>query len=166
MADMPGLRFRPAPGGRWMSFTVRHASIDDLDVVAPLFDAYRQFYRQPADPALARSFLLERFRNHQSVILLALAANGDGLGFVQLYPSFSSVRARRIYILNDLFVAQHARRLGVASRLLEAAAEFGRAIGAAGLSLSTALDNAPARRLYESHGWTLDTQYCTYDLAL
>jgi hypothetical protein len=33
---------------------VRQASIFDLDLIAPLFDAYRQFYRKPADPALAR----------------------------------------------------------------------------------------------------------------
>ena len=149
-----------------MTITVRYATIDDLDLIAPLFDAYRRFYGQPADLALAKTFLAERFRHHQSVILLALEANGGVLGFVQLYPGFSSVRARRTYVLNDLFVAESARRLGVASRLLEKAADFGRSIGAAALSLSTALDNAPAQRLYESHGWTRDRTFCTYELAL
>jgi ribosomal protein S18 acetylase RimI-like enzyme len=149
-----------------MTITVRHATIDQLDLVAPLFDAYRRFYGQPADLGLARNFLAERFRHHQSVILLALDANSGALGFVQLYPSFSSVRARRVYVLNDLFVAERARGLGVASQLLDKAAEFARSIGAAALSLSTALDNAPAQRLYESHGWIRDRTFCTYELAL
>jgi hypothetical protein len=39
---------------------VRRATVADLDVVAPLFDAYRQFYAQPADLGVARSFRVER----------------------------------------------------------------------------------------------------------
>ena len=61
----------------------------DLDLIVPLFDAYRQFYRQPSDPDRARRFLKERFEHNQSVIFLAFA-DGAAIGFTQLYPSFSS----------------------------------------------------------------------------
>lgn len=149
-----------------MSFQVRHATIHDLETLAPLFDAYRQFYGQPADLDLARSFLAERYQHHESVLLLALDEQGRGIGFVQLYPLFSSVRAARRYLLNDLFVQPEARRSGVAAALLQAAAAHGRAMGVAGLSLSTALDNEPAQRLYESLGWQRDRQFCEYSLAL
>jgi GNAT superfamily N-acetyltransferase len=149
-----------------MSFTIHQATIHQLDVLVPLFDGYRQFYRQPSDPARARSFLAERFAHHESVILLARDEHGVGLGFIQLFPLFSSVRAIRTYLLNDLFVSAEARRQGVAKALMLAAADHARALGAAGLSLTTALDNQPAQALYESLGWKRDQEFCEYALAL
>jgi ribosomal protein S18 acetylase RimI-like enzyme len=144
---------------------IRQAGGDDLDRIVPLFDAYRQFYKQPPDLALARSFLAERFRNNQSVIFLAVDSRGfSPLGFTQLYPSFSSGLCRPIYILNDLFVVPEARRRKVGYLLLQAAAEFGSKAGAARLTLSTALDNATAQALYEFAGWRRDTVFCVYNL--
>src|SRR5580704_7039488 len=110
---------------------VRQATILDLDLLVPLFDAYRQFYRKPSDPDLARQFLLERLQQNQSIIFLASRQDGSAIGFAQLYPSFSSASAAPILILNDLYVKPEARRIGVGSLLLSAAANFGRAAGAA-----------------------------------
>jgi GNAT superfamily N-acetyltransferase len=69
---------------------------------------------------------------------------------------FSSVRTARLWILNDLFVADDARRCGVARALLDAAAQFARDDGAAGLMLETGRDNAAARALYRAAGWQED----------
>ena len=150
-----------------MSIIVRQATIHDLDLVAPLFDAYRQFYAQPADLPLARRFLAERFQHAESVILLALnEADGEGVGFTQLYPLFSSVRATRRYLLNDLFVTPARRRFGVAAALLHAATAHARAMGVSGMSLSTANDNVAAQRLYESMGWELEQGFREYYLTL
>jgi GNAT superfamily N-acetyltransferase len=149
-----------------MSFQIRQATILDLDTLAPLFDGYRQFYGQPADLARAHDFLAERFRHHESLILLARDEHGGGLGFTQLYPLFSSVRTVRTWLLNDLFVVAAARRQGVAKALLVAAADHARSLGAASLSLSTALGNTPAQALYESLGWQRDQGFCEYGLAL
>lgn len=149
-----------------MRYGVRQASVADLDSIVPLFDSYRQFYGYPPDLALARAFLLERFERNESVIFVAEGQGGSTLGFTQLYPSFSSGLAKRIFILNDLFVAPAARRSGVGHLLLQAAADFGRAAGAARLTLSTALANAAAQGLYESAGWRRDTDFCTYTFSL
>ncbi|HEX7917505.1 GNAT family N-acetyltransferase [Rudaea sp.] len=149
-----------------MSYQVRQASIHDLDMVAPLFDAYRRFYAQPGDLDRARGFLRERFAHHESVILLASDADGSALGFTQLYPVFSSVRCVRAYLLNDLFVAPAARKHGVGAQLLTAAATFARANGAASMSLSTATDNAAAQHLYEALGWKRETGFLEYHLPL
>ena len=148
-----------------MSIQIRQATSDDLDQLTPLFNAYRQFYGQPKDLSRAQAFLAERFARNESVVLMAL----DGsrcVGFTQLYPLFSSVRTVRTYLLNDLFVAAAARRRGVAAALLHAAAEHGRAEGAASLSLSTAHDNLPAQQLYESLGWKRDEHFREYSLSL
>lgn len=149
-----------------MPFHILPATIHDLDTLVPLFDGYRQFYGKPSDPARARDFLAERLEHGESQILLARDVPGNGLGFTQLYPLFSSVRMVRTYLLNDLFVASTARRQGVASALLAAAADHARGLGAASLSLSTALDNVPAQALYEAHGWQRDRQFCEYNLTL
>jgi GNAT superfamily N-acetyltransferase len=138
-----------------MNPSIRRAGLDDLDRLAPLFDAYRRFYQQPGDLPRARDFLRERLQRDQSVILLAVR-DGALIGFTQLYPLFSSVRTARIWLLNDLYVARHARRGGVARGLLDAAAQFAREGGAAGLMLETGRDNAPARALYRAAGWSED----------
>ena len=145
---------------------VRRATVSDLDRIAPLFDAYRQFYGQAHDLILAREFLRERLEQDQSVIFLALGPAGSALGFTQLYPSFSSASAQRIFILNDLFVDPGARRSGAGRALLEAAADFGRSAGAVRLTLSTAHTNTPAQSLYEATGWLRDEMFGSYHLAL
>src|SRR5258706_3525813 len=121
--------------------TVRQATIFDLDLIAPLFDAYRQFYRKPSDLGLARRFLLERFQHNQSIILLALQQDGAAVGFTQLFPSFSSVSAARSFILNDLYVRPETRRKRDGALLLDPAASFSPAVAAVRLTLSTAVTN-------------------------
>ena len=138
-----------------MSLTIRRAGRDDVDAVVPLFDAYRLFYGQPSDPGRARAWIDERLQRDESVVLLAILDDRP-CGFTQLYPMFSSVRTARLRILNDLYVADHARRRGVARALLDAASAFARAEGAAGIMLETGRDNVAARALYRAAGWQED----------
>ena len=133
---------------------VRRAGLNHLDVVAHLFDLYRMFYGQPSDPSLARAFIRARMERDESVVLLAWR-DEQAVGFVQLYPAFSSVSAARTWILNDLLVVPEARRLGVARALLSAAADFARDDGALRLELETDHDNHGAQALYRDMGWTL-----------
>jgi GNAT superfamily N-acetyltransferase len=144
---------------------VKRAGVDDLDELASLFDGYRQFYGQRPDRAAARAFLAERLRRDESVIFIAYADEG-ALGFTQLYPSFSSVSVKRLWILNDLFVSPAARRGGVGRRLLERAREWAVETDAKGLTLTTALTNTAARSLYESCGWRLDDEFAHYQLLV
>jgi ribosomal protein S18 acetylase RimI-like enzyme len=145
--------------------SIRRAGPRDLDALAVLFDAYRGFYGQPSDVARARDWLRTRMRVGESVVLVA-ERGGTLVGFTQLYPMFSSVRTARTWILNDLFVAEGARRGGVARALLDAATAFARAEGAAGISLETTRDNAAARALYRAAGWREDdTQWYSLPLA-
>jgi ribosomal protein S18 acetylase RimI-like enzyme len=72
----------------------------------------------------------------------------------------------RIYVLNDLYVDREARRTGAARALLDAAEAFARADGAAGLTLSTRVENRPAQALYEAMGWVRETRFYDYALRL
>ena len=134
---------------------------EDVDEVAPLFDAYRQFYRQPSDPALARQFLSDRLQREESTIYV-VRSEGRAIGFTQLYPMFSSTACTPLWVLNDLYVVPEERGRGVASLLLERAKSLARETGASGVLLDTALDN-PAQHLYEAHGWQQDRAFLHYE---
>lgn len=123
-----------------------------LDQLAPLFDGYRLFYEQKSDLAAARNFLEERLKLGESVLFMA-KMGGEPAGFVQLYPTFSSVSMERSWILNDLFVASTFRKNGVGEGLLRRAQQFVADQKHKGLLLETAADNFAGQRLYEKLGW-------------
>ncbi|MER3547275.1 MAG: GNAT family N-acetyltransferase [Rhodanobacteraceae bacterium] len=148
------------------SRSVTQATLDDLDVLTLLFDGYRAFYKRPSDLAAAREFLRERLALRESVIFIARGASGEALGFTQLYPCFSSVSARRLWILNDLFVTDAARGGGVARALMQAARKHALQTDALRLTLQTAHDNAPAQALYESLGYVRSEGMYEYSLEL
>lgn len=166
---------RPRPGPRRAPATptadpgrgevrIREAGVADADQVAPLFDAYRQFYEQPADLTAAKQFLSRVLSRKESRVLVAERAH-QAVGFVQLYPLYSSISLGPIYVLNDLFVEPSSRRHRVGASLLRASRELGESAGAHYLELSTAVDN-PAQRLYEGMGWSLDREFLHYELTL
>ena len=139
-----------------MTVSYRRAGLSDLDRVAPLFDAYRGFYGQPSDLPRARRWLEERLSRGEAHVILAERDGHVPVGFTLLYPSFSSVSTASTMVLNDLFVAESARRGGVATGLLNAALATARELGALRVSLETARDNAPAQAVYRKAGWTAD----------
>lgn len=140
---------------------VRNYAPADLDPLADLFDAYRQFSGQPADVAAGRAFLLLRIQRAESVLLMA-EHGGDLIGFTQLYPTFSSVLLRRVFIVNDLFVAPQARRQGAGSALLQAAARYAQDAGAIRISASTAAGNTSTQALNERNGFARDECFLVY----
>jgi GNAT superfamily N-acetyltransferase len=120
--------------------TVRTATLEDLEEVTGLFDGYRVFYKQTSDRERARRFIRNRLEQKDSVIFLAVLEE-RAVGFVQMYPSFSSVATARIWILNDLYVYPEARRRGVGKALVGHAVHWGRRQKAFKLVLETAVDN-------------------------
>lgn len=148
------------------SIQISRAGAADLADLARLFDAYRMFYGQPSEPTKASAFVSDRLSQEDSVILLARDEDGSALGFTQLYPTFSSIACRRAFVLNDLYIHEAARGRGVARALLVAARAHAVGVGAAYISLETAVDNARAQALYESFGFRRDTQFLTYALSL
>ena len=142
--------------------TVRQAHVQDVEAITPLFDAYRQFYEQPADASGTAEFIRARLRHGESIIFLASTADGH-VGFCQLYPSFCSVIAQRIGVLYDLFVSPAARQGGTGRALIQAAEHYAQAVGWARLDLTTAKTNTQAQALYESQGWMRDEIFYAYN---
>src|SRR5215467_5646067 len=95
----------------------------DVEAAAPLFDAYRQFYKKPRNEEAARRFLFARLSKGESVMFLAWRGE-TAIGFVHLYPVFSSTNLTRQWILNDLYVDPESRKRGVAHALMSRAHQF------------------------------------------
>jgi ribosomal protein S18 acetylase RimI-like enzyme len=131
------------------------AQIKNLEDLAPLFDDYRVFYKQDSDIEAAKSFLLNRLKQKDSVIYLAYI-NDKAVGFTQLYPLFSSVSMQPMYVLNDLFVDSNYRRKGIGEALINKAKAFSKEKQLKGLAIQTAYNN-PAQHLYERVGFKKDT---------
>lgn len=139
---------------------VKEITIDELELVLPLFDAYRVFYGQESDITSAEKFLKERFNNNENVIFVAFV-EGKAAGFTQLYTTFSSVSMEPMYILNDLYVDPAFRNKGIGEALLNESKELCKSKNFKGVGLETALDN-PAQKLYERLGWDKDESYLHY----
>jgi len=142
------------------------ANLKNLSDVAYLFDLYRQFYECDPDYPLATRFIRERMENSESDIFLAI--DGDSAaGFVQLYPSFCSVEAIKIYILYDLYVEEGYRNSGLGENLMNRATRWAQENSAARLDLLTANTNKIGQHLYEKLGYkrVLD-DFFAYSLVL
>ncbi|MFN8260084.1 MAG: GNAT family N-acetyltransferase [Chitinophagales bacterium] len=141
---------------------IRKATIGDIRQLAVLFDAYRVFYEKDSDTAKARAFLSDRIQQNESVIFVAENEENILTGFVQLYPLFSSTRMKRLWLLNDLFVAPEQRGRGISVALIDAAKELCRSTDSCGMMLETAKSNTIGNRLYPKTGFELDNAHNYY----
>jgi ribosomal protein S18 acetylase RimI-like enzyme len=148
-----------------MNYEILQASPADVGDLAPLFDQYRQFYGRAPDEEAARRFLFARLSKGESMVYFA-RQKGQAVGFLQLYPAFSSTNLTRQWILNDLYVAAEARNHGIGRALVEQAHRLAEETQANGLVLETAVSNNAAQRLYESLGWKRDEEFYRYSLQL
>lgn len=141
------------------------AASNNLTQLATLFDQYRIFYGEETNIQEATHFLKSRFKNKDSVILIA-HLNSQVVGFIQLYPSFSSVGMKKIWILNDLFVDKDFRRQNVARNLMEEAKKYATETKALRIELATQVSNVSAQNLYESLGYTKNEFFYHYSLPI
>lgn len=148
-----------------MKINTRQATLNDIGQLATLFDKYRVFYQQKSDLTLAQKFLTMRIANNESIIFVAENLEQQLLGFTQLFPSFSSVSAKRTWTLNDLYVAVEHQQLGIGTQLLNYAKKHAQQTQSKGLFLQTAKTNTKAQKLYQSLGYQ-QQDYLGYFLTL
>ena len=135
--------------------TITRAKLKDLNDLALLFDGYRTFYKQDSNIEAAKRFLKQRMIKSDSIIYIAYD-NEKAIGFMQLYPLFSSVSMKPMYLLNDLFVNSKYRGQGIGETLINRAKHLCQSENNKGLAIQTAFDN-PAQQLYERLGFVKDT---------
>ncbi len=141
------------------------ANENDIATLAKLFDQYRVFYEQESDVKKVVEFLCARLEKKDSIIFVA-RENSDIAGFTQLYPSFSSVGMKKVWILNDLFVSPQFRRQSIAKKLMQEALNHAKKTGALRIELATQVSNTHAQNLYDAMGYIKNESFYHYSLSL
>ena len=150
--------------------SVRSAAAEDLPAVLPLVRAYCEFYETTPEEApdagleeMCRALISAP--EDQGMLLVAEDDSGDVVGFAAVGWKWSSLRASRVAILEDLFVSPEARGGGFGRELILAVADRAREHGAPKLEWVTAVDNHRARAVYDSVG-ALGGEWRNYELEL
>ena len=135
---------------------IKKINASEYQLVTGLFNNYRIFYKQQPDITLAENFIKERLSNNESIIFVAFSDyEGQSLpvGFTQLYPLISSVKAIKNWLLNDLYVNADYRKQGIGEALIKTAMVFAKEQNSNFIRLETAFDNYTAQKLYETIGF-------------
>jgi GNAT superfamily N-acetyltransferase len=134
-----------------------------VEKLVEVFEEYRVFCGYQPSPKDTAEFLTRLIRLQESIIFLAIDPQTDNImGFVNLYPCYSSLALQRLWILNDLGVSSHFRGKGVSKALIKQAQTFAKETHAIRIELKTNINNAPARNLYQSLDFTIDTNNVYY----
>ncbi|MEH6992507.1 GNAT family N-acetyltransferase [Neobacillus drentensis] len=145
--------------------TIRQATIQDLQRIVPIFDAYREYFGQIKDPEMVEEFLFDRFEHLESVIFIA-EQQGEVIGFAQLYPVFSSLTLQRVWLLNDFYIAEEFRGSGVGTQLFTTVKEFTLLTKSKGIELSVEHTNKKAWSFWEKQGFKQDEEFRYYFFKL
>ena len=148
------------------SAVISEVGPQDVDEVVGLFAAYLVFYGVQCDRDAVHDYLAARVRARQSLVLCARARGGSLVGFVQVYPGFSSLSLAAVWTLNDLYVAPSARCTGVGRLLVREVCRRAGAAGAVRVDLATAEGNRGAQALYEAEGFRVERGVRHYSRAV
>ncbi len=143
---------------------IREAKLLDLDSLSRLFHTYRHLSVSLDGVSTiqeSRRWLKDRLENNEATFLIATKGS-NLLGFATLYQGFSSVSLKKYWVLNDLYVLDSARGLGIGSKLLDAVDSYVITTNAKGVELETSVNNVSAQSLYERLGYVENTQYKSY----
>ena len=145
------------------AYRIRRAVAGDRARLTKLVRAYVGFYKepQPGDERLDTLLAVLAERPEVGVQLVA-EKHGELHGFATVYLTYDTVAARRVAVMNDLFVAPDDRDVGLGRALIRECHEFARANDCAVLSWITAQDNARAQALYDK--LARRTTWVTYEM--
>lgn len=134
---------------------IREAKSSDINQLSKLFNSYRMFYGKESNIDISKEFLDSRIINKDSKIYVCEAGNNI-IGFVQLYPLFSSTRVSKYWLLNDLFVDVKERGNGYSKLLIERAKKLVIESNACGMMLETDKSNNIGNKLYPITGFKMN----------
>jgi GNAT superfamily N-acetyltransferase len=146
---------------------IREATPEDVPALMPLFRGYFVFYESDPDERDVSALLHEVIGapEEEAYLLVATDADGEVVGFANSAWKWSSLRGKKIVLLDDLFVHPDARGGGHADALIEATADVARRLGSPCLLWYTAHDNLRAQAVYNRVGG-VGSDYKEYELEL
>jgi GNAT superfamily N-acetyltransferase len=99
---------------------IRLATEIDIEPLTVLFNLYRQSLGQASQLANCRQFISNRLSESDTMIFIATDEQ-QPLGFLQLYPSYSTLLLKPIWYFDDVYVVEAYRGEGIAKQLIQKA---------------------------------------------
>ena len=137
----------------------------DANIIGPVFDLYRIFYKQKSNIKEACRYIKARLEANESIIFF-IKDKEKCIGFTQLYPTFDSVNLRKKIVLYDLYICEDYRRKGNGKILMDAAKDYAQLNKFGSIELSTNKGNIQGQSLYEALGYIRDQEFYSYDLEI
>lgn len=116
------------------------------------------------DPALWTDYVAEHSAGRRVVLLAEEQRSVLAYGTLLWESRYASFRAAGVAEINNLVVAQHARRRGIATAMIGTFEQYARQRGRKNIGLGVGLyaDYGPAQRLYVKLGYRPDGNGITY----
>ena len=97
---------------------IREATLEDIPALMPLFRGYADFYESDPDDADVEALLREVIAAPENEAYLLVATDDEGkvVGFANNDWKWSSLRGKKIVLMDDLFVHPDARGRRVRGR--------------------------------------------------
>ena len=125
---------------------IEKVTTQNFEEVLPLIREYQEFYNvTDIDDEKNREFF-----SHSGGVLHIIRHEETAVGFSTVYFGFSSTRAEKVGILNDVYITVMNRRNGLGRKLIEHALNEIRSRGINRLQWLTMKNNKEAQRLYDS----------------
>lgn len=134
-------------------FTIRKAQQRDIYQLNRLMQAYIvDFYKYPRPQEESLLALIEILLQGKEGIQFVAEQDDKLIGFATLYFSYSTIQAKKIVIMNDLYVVEDMRGHQVGSGLFQACHNYQLTHHYASMLWETASSNHRAQSFYEKMG--------------
>ncbi|WP_031335689.1 GNAT family N-acetyltransferase [Rhodopseudomonas sp. B29] len=132
-----------------MTVEIRPVGPDDYEAWLPLWNGYLDFYRATLKPGTSEITWARFHDAAEPMFVLGAYVDGKLTGIVHFIYHRSCWTAGDYCYLQDLFVADSARGLGLGRKLIEAVYARATADGCSRVHWLTKTDNIAARQLYD-----------------
>ena len=135
----------------------------NIEVLAPLFEAYRLANGMSENPDRTLTFLTNRMRFNESMFFIAVNENAQAIGFVQLYPRLSSLQLQRYWQLTEIFSKEDKHQADIYAEISSKAKVFVRYTQ---YNLLVAEFSLAQQNILEREGFKLNTKKSLFELTL
>lgn len=132
-----------------MDIIIRRADENDMDELYDMIREFAKFAGKSNKISLTKTELCNEQNSY--VCFLAESIHNEIAGYVLFFPTFHTWTGKGIFV-DDLYVREDYRRLGIGTRLINTALDYGKENGCTKAQWDVDADNKDAIALYQKLG--------------
>ena len=142
---------------------IKAVNSETVSTMVELLGQYQSFYGATPNDGHNLKFLKHFLTSDEGIFFIGYDGSNP-VGYVSLYFSYSSVTAKRIAILNDLYVRDSSRNNGFGKQLIDYAINYAHNKKITQVRWCTRISNEKAQKLYSKYD-AKKTDWLHYDLS-